>query len=181
MSQNLTMAIYELADRKPKIDTSAFVADSASIIGAVVLGAGSSVWYGAVLRGDNEPITVGAHSNVQEGAVLHTDPGYPCTIAENVTVGHQATLHGCTVGEGSLIGIQAVILNGATIGKECLIAAGTLVTEGKQIPDRSLVMGSPGKIVRQLTDKDILEMRRNAATYVHKAEVFNQSLKKIST
>ena len=174
------MAIYQFEDRIPDVDSSAFVADSASVIGSVKLGMGSSVWYGAVIRGDNEPISVGQNSNVQEGSTLHTDPGFPCTIGSNVTIGHQAMLHGCTVGDGSLIGIQAVVLNGAVIGKQCLIGAGALITEGKQIPDRSLVLGSPGKVVRQLTDEDLARMQRNAEVYVRKAQAFKKSLKKIS-
>ncbi len=174
------MAIYQFEERIPDVDSSAFVADTASVIGSVRLGAGSSVWYGAVIRGDNETITVGSNSNVQEGTTLHTDPGFPCTIGNHVTIGHQAMLHGCTVGDGSLIGIQAVVLNGAVIGKNCLIGAGALVTEGKQIPDGSLVLGSPGKVVRQLTEEDFTRMQRNADVYVRKAQAFKKSLKKIA-
>lgn len=174
------MAIYQFEDRSPDVDSSAFVADSASVIGSVKLSAGSSVWYGAVIRGDNEPIRIGQNSNVQEGSVLHTDPGFPCTLGDHVTVGHQAMLHGCNIGDGSLIGIQAVVLNGAVIGKQCLIGAGALVTEGKHIPDRSLVLGSPGKVVRQLTDEDLARMQRNAEVYVQKAQAFKKSLKKIA-
>ncbi|TAK90047.1 MAG: gamma carbonic anhydrase family protein [Burkholderiaceae bacterium] len=174
------MAVYQFENRIPAIDGSAFVADSASVIGSVTLAAGSSVWFGAVIRGDNEPITVGENSNVQEGTTLHTDPGFPCTIGNSVTIGHQAMLHGCTVGDGSLIGIQAVVLNGAVIGKNCLIGAGALVTEGKHIPDNSLVLGSPSKIVRQLGAEDFARMQRNAEVYVRKAQAFKKSLKKIS-
>lgn len=174
------MAIYQFEDRIPDVDSSAFVADSASVIGSVKLAAGSSVWYGAVIRGDNEPIHIGKNTNVQEGGVLHTDPGFPCTVGDEVTIGHQAMLHGCTVGNGSLIGIQAVVLNGAVIGEQCLIGAGTLITEGKHIPDRSLVLGRPGKVVRELTEEDLARLQRNADVYVRKAQAFKQSLKKIA-
>jgi carbonic anhydrase/acetyltransferase-like protein (isoleucine patch superfamily) len=138
------------------------------VIGKVTLGANSSVWFGATIRGDNERITVGDHSNVQEGAVLHTDPGYPLDIGENVTIGHQAMLHGCTIGDGALIGIQAVILNGAKIGKGCL-GAGALVTEGKEFPDNMLILGSPAKAVRALTADDITRLQGNADSYVNAA------------
>lgn len=137
------VTIYKLGENAPSIHESVFVADSATIVGKVVLEENASVWFGATIRGDNEPITVGAGSNVQEGAVLHTDPGCPLTIAPNVTVGHQAMLHGCTIGEGSLIGIQAVILNRAVIGRNCLVGAGAVITEGKAFPDNSLILGAP--------------------------------------
>lgn len=173
------MAVYQFENRIPQIDENAFVADSAAVIGSVVLGAGSSVWFSAVLRGDNEPIQIGQNSNVQEGAVLHTDPGCPLTVGENVTIGHQAMLHGCTIGDGSLIGMQAIVLNRAVIGKNCLIGAGALVTEGKVIPDNSLVVGSPGKVLRQLEPGDWANMQRNATAYVSKAQRFKTQLKKI--
>jgi len=173
------MAIYQLGENAPEIDPSAFVADTATVLGKVTLAASASVWFGATLRGDNEPITVGAGSNVQEGTVMHTDPGYPLVIGSNVTIGHQAMLHGCTVGDGSLIGIQAVILNGARIGKGCLVGAGALVTEGKQFPDGSLILGSPAKVVRQLTQEDQLRMEASAASYVARAQLFKTQLKKM--
>ena len=142
--------IYTLDGIAPQIDATAWVAPDANLIGRVVLEAASSVWFGATLRGDNEEIRVGAGSNVQEGAVLHTDMGYPLHIGENCTIGHQATLHGCTIGAGTLIGMGATVLNGARIGAGCLIGAGALITEGKVIPDGALVMGAPGKVMRQL-------------------------------
>lgn len=172
------MAIYRLGDRAPRIDPTAWVADSAELIGLVELAAEASIWFNCTLRGDNEPIRVGARSNVQENCVLHTDPGHPLTIGEHVTVGHQAMLHGCTIGDGSLIGIQAIVLNGARIGRECLIGAGALVTEGKSIPDRSVVMGAPGRIVRQVTDDEAANLRANNDTYVARARHFGQALKR---
>jgi carbonic anhydrase/acetyltransferase-like protein (isoleucine patch superfamily) len=159
--------LYRLNDRIPELrGDNHFIADSASVIGTVILENNVSVWYGAVLRGDNEPIHIGANSNVQDGAVLHTDIGIPLTVEANVSVGHQAMLHGCTVGEGSLIGIKAVILNHSIIGKNCLIGANTLITEGKVIPDNSLVIGAPGKVVRTLTETEIAALHANVAHYV---------------
>ncbi|PWF47768.1 gamma carbonic anhydrase family protein [Massilia glaciei] len=173
------MAIYQLGDDAPEIDETAYVADSASVIGKVTLGENASVWSGVTIRGDNERITVGANSNIQEGTVMHTDMGYPLTIGEGVTVGHQAMLHGCTVGDGALIGIQAVILNGAVIGKGCLVGAGALVTEGKQFPDNSLIIGSPAKAVRTLTEADLARLQSNAANYVARGQFFKAELKRI--
>ncbi len=157
---------------EPSVVSSAWVAPNASIIGQVFLAAHSSVWFHAVLRGDNEPITVGERSNIQESAVLHVDPGYALTIGNDVTVGHQAMLHGCQVGHGSLIGIQAIVLNGAIIGESCLIGAGSLISEGKVIPPRSLVMGTPGKVVRELTDQEVAGLFNSAAAYVQRSEQF---------
>ncbi len=173
------MAIYQLGERIPRIDESAFVAETATVIGLVILGRGVSVWPYATLRGDNEPITLGDGSNVQEGSVLHTDPGCPLTVGRNVTIGHQAMLHGCTIGDGSLIGIQAVILNNAVIGKNCLIGAGALVTEGKVIPDNSLVLGSPAKVVRELSAEDIARNHENTAGYVRRGAAYKTELKRI--
>ncbi|MFB9244103.1 gamma carbonic anhydrase family protein [Massilia antarctica] len=173
------MAIYQLGEHAPEIHSSAYVADSASLIGKVTLEANTSVWSGATLRGDNERITIGANSNVQEGTVMHTDMGFPLTIGSNVTVGHQAMLHGCTVGDGSLIGIQAVILNGARIGKGCLVGAGALVTEGKEFPDHSLIIGAPAKAVRTLSAEDIARLEGSAASYVARGQLFKTQLKKI--
>ncbi|MGF6273830.1 carbonic anhydrase/acetyltransferase-like protein (isoleucine patch superfamily) [Massilia sp. UYP11] len=173
------MAIYQLGEHAPEIDPSAYVADTATLVGNVTLAANASVWFGATLRGDNERITIGENSNVQEGTVMHTDPGYPLDIGKNVTVGHQAMLHGCTVGDGSLIGIQAVVLNGARIGKGCLVGAGALVTEGKEFPDHSLILGSPAKVVRTLTQEDLLRLERTAASYVARGQLFKAQLKKI--
>lgn len=173
------MAIYQLGEHAPEIDPSAFVAGSATLIGKVTLAANTSVWFGATLRGDNERITIGENSNVQEGTVMHTDMGYPLDIGQGVTIGHQAMLHGCTVGDGSLIGIGAVILNGARIGKGCLVGAGALVTENKTFPDHSLILGSPAKVVRTLTQEDLLRLQGNAASYVARGQLFNTQLKRI--
>ena len=171
------MTIYAYKDRTPELADDAWVAPGAHVVGSVQLAASSSVWFGAVLRGDNEPIRIGERSNVQEGAVLHTDMGFPLTVAAEVTIGHQAMLHGCTVGEGSLIGIQAVVLNGAVIGKESLVGAGALVTEGKTFPDRSLIIGSPAKAVRTLSDDEVQALHRSASNYVIKAAAFRSHLK----
>ncbi|QBE64959.1 gamma carbonic anhydrase family protein [Pseudoduganella lutea] len=173
------MTIYQLGDDAPEIDASAFVADSATLIGKVTLQANSSVWYGASLRGDNERITIGENSNVQEGTVMHTDMGYPLTIGRDVTIGHQVMLHGCTIGDGALVGIQAVILNGAKIGKGCLVGAGALVTEGKEFPDNVLIIGSPAKAVRELTADDVARLKGSADSYVQRAQLFKTNLKKI--
>ena len=147
------MAIYQLNDRVPVIPASCYIAEGVTIIGSVILGERVSIWSGAVLRGDNEPIVIGDDSNIQELSVLHTDPGAPLTIGRNVTVGHQVMLHGCTIGDGSLIGIQSVVLNRSVIGKDCLVGAGSVVTEGKSFPDRSMILGSPAKVVRELTPR----------------------------
>jgi carbonic anhydrase/acetyltransferase-like protein (isoleucine patch superfamily) len=173
------MTIYQLGEHAPEIDASAYVADSATLIGKVTLHANASVWFGTTIRGDNERITIGENSNVQENAVMHTDMGYPLTLGSNVTVGHQAMLHGCTVGDGSLIGIQAVILNGARIGKGCLVGAGALVTEGKEFPDNQLIIGSPAKAVRTLTEEDAARLLGSADSYVKRGQLFKTQLKKI--
>ncbi len=159
------MTIYRLGEHVHALATEVWVAPSAQVMGNVHLGANSSVWYGAVVRADNEPMHIGAGSNVQDGAVLHSDPGFALTIGENVTVGHQAMLHGCTVGDGSLIGIGAIVLNGARIGKNCLVAAGALVTEGKHFPDRSLIVGSPATVKRALSPEQIEGLLASAANY----------------
>lgn len=163
------MAIYRLGEHSPQIAADAWVAPEATVLGRVALGAAASVWYGAVLRGDNDLITVGERSNVQDGSVLHTDHGIPLVLGDDVTIGHQVMLHGCTVGSGSLIGIQSVILNGARIGKNCLVGAKSLVTEGKEFPDGSLIMGSPAKVVRVLTPEQIQGLMASAAHYVQQA------------
>lgn len=173
------MPIYRVGAHCPEIATTAFVAPEAVLIGQVLLAERSSVWFGAVIRGDNEPIVIGAASNVQEGAVLHADPGFPLTVGEGVTVGHQAMLHGCTIGEGSLIGIQAVVLNGAVIGKHCLVGAGAIVTERKVFPDRSLILGAPAKVVRELTDADVASLARSAADYAGRAATYRTELELI--
>lgn len=159
--------LYRLGDRQPELrGDNHFVADNATVVGSVILENNASVWFNAVLRGDNEPIYIGENSNIQDGAVLHTDLGFPLTVAENVTVGHMAMLHGCTVGAGSLIGIKAVLLNNCVIGKNCLVGAHALITEGKVIPDNSLVVGSPGRVIRQLTEAEIAAIQGNAAHYI---------------
>jgi carbonic anhydrase/acetyltransferase-like protein (isoleucine patch superfamily) len=170
------MPIYRLRGDAPQIPASAFVAPEATLIGKVKLGEGTGIWFGAVLRGDNELVSVGAGSNVQEGVVLHTDLGFPLTIGANVTIGHQAMLHGCTIGDGSLIGIQAVVMNGALIGRECLIGAGAIVTEGKQFPDRSLILGAPARVVRMLTEKEIASLAESAADYARKRDRYKADL-----
>ena len=147
------------------------------VIGKVKLEKNASVWWGSVLRGDNEPITVGEGSNIQDGCVLHTDPGFPLVIGNGVTVGHMAALHGCTIGDGSLIGIGAAVLTGATIGRDCLIGARALIPEGKTIPDNSLVMGAPGKVVREVTPEHIARMRDSAEQYVRNAELYRRALR----
>jgi carbonic anhydrase/acetyltransferase-like protein (isoleucine patch superfamily) len=173
------MAVYRLGGKTPSIADSAWVADSAQVIGAVELGADVGVWFGAVLRADTEPIRVGTGTSVQDGCVFHADPGFPLTVGENVTVGHQAMLHGCTVGDGSLIGIQAVVMNGANIGRHCLVGAGSLVTLGKEFPDGSLIVGSPARRVRALTAEEIAGLQRGAEHYIENARRFRSDLKKI--
>ena len=173
------MALYALEGKRPELRGSAWVADSAAVIGKVLIEDGASVWFNAVLRGDNEPITLGRMSNVQDGAVLHTDPGFPLTLAAEVLVGHQAMLHGCTIGEGSLIGIQAVVMNGAVLGRECLIGAGALIPEGKVIADRSLVLGAPGKVVRQLSDEEAAMIRLGCANYAERARRYRGQLRRL--
>ena len=154
-----------------------WIAPNAVVIGKVILKKNASIWFGATLRGDNDPIVVGENSNVQDGAVLHTDTGSPLTLGSNVTVGHLAMLHGCTIGDNSLIGIGAVILNGARIGKNCLIGAGALITEGKAIPDNSIVMGSPGKVVREISEKQRASLAHSALSYVANWRRYRSGLK----
>jgi carbonic anhydrase/acetyltransferase-like protein (isoleucine patch superfamily) len=171
------MPAYSLADLSPKLHPNSYIAPGAHVIGAVELADGASVWFNVVIRGDTEWIRIGPRSNVQEGAVLHTDLGFPLTVGQDVTIGHQAMLHGCTIGDGSLIGIQAVVLNGAKIGRNCLIGAGAIVTEGKEIPDNSLVLGAPGKVVRTLSEDDAQRLRLGAGHYVQNALRFRTTLR----
>ena len=173
------MAIYELDGMTPQIDDSAWVADSAQVIGQVKLGKDASIWFGTVLRGDSDLITVGEGSNIQDASVLHADAGVPLTVGCNVTVGHQVMLHGCTIGDESLIGIGAVVLNGAKIGKNCLVGAGSLVTEGKEFPDGSMIIGSPAKVARQLTPEQIEGLNQSAKNYVLNARRFKNGLRKL--
>lgn len=168
--------LYSLGERVPVVSAGCFVAPNAAVIGDVVLEEGASVWFSVTVRGDSERIVVGAGSNVQDGAVLHADPGYPLVIGPRVTVGHLAMLHGCTVGEGSLIGINAVVLNGAVLGAGCLVAANALVTEGMQVPDGAVVMGSPGKVVRMMEHEQRCALERNAMHYVGNAQRFRAGL-----
>lgn len=154
-----------------------WIAPSAVVIGKVILEEDASLWFGTVVRGDNEPIRIGARSNVQEGCVLHTDPGFPLTIGADCTIGHMVMLHGCTIGRGSLIGIGSIILNGVKIGEECLVGANTLIAEGKEIALRSMVLGSPGRIVRQLTDEDVKRFSGAAGRYVANWKRFAAGLK----
>ncbi|MEG2046393.1 MAG: gamma carbonic anhydrase family protein [Comamonas sp.] len=173
------MAIYELDGVAPVISPSAWVADSAQVMGQVELGEDASIWFGTVVRGDTDRITIGAGSNIQDASVLHADFGAPLTIGAHVTVGHQVMLHGCTIGDESLIGIGAVVLNGAKIGKNCLVGAGSLVTEGKEFPDGSMILGSPAKVVRQLTPEQIEGLRQSARHYVLNAQRFHKGLRKL--
>ena len=168
--------IYALGDVSPQIDDTAWVAPGCHVIGNVVLGAEASIWFGTTIRGDNDPIIVGKGSNVQENCVLHTDPGCPLTIGAGCTIGHKAMLHGCTIGDNSLVGMGATVLNGAVIGKNCLIGAGALVTENKVIPDGSLVMGVPAKVIRDLDDGAIAKLRASAAHYAQNAARFQRDL-----
>ncbi|PXA83584.1 gamma carbonic anhydrase family protein [Caulobacter sp. D4A] len=162
------MTVYSLGDVAPRLPPEGeyWIAPSASVMGNVVLEPNASVWWGAVLRGDNDPIMIGRNSNIQDGSVLHTDAGVPLTIGANVTVGHMVMLHGCTIGDGSLIGIGSIILNGARIGKNCLIGAGALITEGKEIPDNSMVVGAPGKIIREVSEHQAMILQASALHYV---------------
>ena len=173
------MAIYQLGELVPVVHPSAYVAESAAVIGNVHIAAHASVWFKASIRGDTDRIVIGENSNIQEGAVLHTDPGLVLTIGKNVTVGHQVMLHGCTIGDGSLIGIQAVILNGAKIGRNCLVGAGAVVTEGKEFPDNSLIIGAPAKAVRTTTEEQIAGMQKGAPNYVERAQTYKTALKRI--
>ena len=174
------MAIHRLGEDRPQLAATAWVAESAQVIGRVELGEDASVWFGAVLRGDTEPLVVGRDSNVQDNVVMHADEGYPILIGNGVTVGHQVLLHGCTIGDNSLIGIQTIILNGARIGRNCLVGAGSLVTEGKAFPDGVLVMGRPAKVVRELTPEQIEGLRASAAQYVARAARFRDSLVRLA-
>ena len=173
------MTVYALGNAEPHIEEGAYVADSATLIGMVHLGQGTSVWPQAVVRGDADSIHIGNRSNVQDGAVLHADPGFPLKVGDDVSVGHQAMLHGCTVGDGSLIGIKAVILNGASIGRNSLVAAGALVLEGASFPDNSLIVGAPAKCVRTLRDEQVADLLQNAADYVARGARYRAELRRV--
>jgi carbonic anhydrase/acetyltransferase-like protein (isoleucine patch superfamily) len=173
------MPRYRFRGFTPQVPASTFVADTASVIGRVILGEETSVWPGAVIRADSEPITIGDGSNVQDNAVLHVDPGVPMTIGRRVTIGHQVMLHGCTIGDGTLVGIQAIVLNHAVIGESSLVAAGAIITERKTFPPRSLIMGAPAKVVRELTDEDVAMLERAAAAYVTRRGLYLTELTRI--
>ncbi len=173
------MAVYEVNGATPALASTSWVADSAQVMGKVQLGEDVSVWFGCVIRGDNETIVIGAGSNIQDGSVLHSDWGQPLTLGERVSVGHKVMLHGCTIGAGSLIGIGAVILNGARIGRHCLVGAGSLVTEGKEFPDGSMILGSPARAVRQLSAEQIAGFQAIAQHYIENAKLFRTSLKQV--
>ena len=169
--------IYSLGDRNVEIvGDDYFIADNAKVIGSVIIHNDVSIWFNAVIRGDNDPITIGEGTNIQDGAVIHTDEGIPLNIGKGVTVGHQAMLHGCAIGDNSLVGINAVILNQAKIGKNCIIGANCLITQGKEIPDNSMVLGSPGKIVREVTQEEIEELKHSAEHYVQNYKRFKKEL-----
>lgn len=175
------MTLYRLNDLEPQLpgDGGYWIAPSADIVGNVHIGSGVSIWFGTTIRGDNEPITIGAGSNIQEQCVFHTDPGFPLVIGEGATIGHRALLHGCTIGDNALIGMGAIVLNGAKIGANCLIGAGALITEGKEIPDNSLVMGAPGKVVRTLSAEQITGIKQGATHYVANGQRFAAGLEAI--
>ncbi len=173
------MAIYRFERHMPDVAPDAYVADNATVLGRVRLGAKASVWFGASVRGDNDDIAIGAGSNVQDGAVLHVDPGFPMKIGERVSIGHQAMLHGCTIGDGALIGIQAIVLNGAVIGEQSLVGAGALVTEGKQFPPRSLILGAPAKVMRELTEQDLRMLKAAADSYIERSARYRASLVRV--
>ncbi|MDX9698972.1 MAG: gamma carbonic anhydrase family protein [Rhodocyclaceae bacterium] len=173
------MTLYALGDARPELGPGCWVADNATLIGRIKAGANVNIWFNVVARGDNDPITIGDNTNIQDSSVLHTDDGVPLTIGQDVTVGHMAMLHGCTIGDGSLIGMGAVVLNRAVIGASCIIGAKSLIPEGKVIPDRSLVVGSPGRVIRQLTDEEVASLQRNAAHYVDNARRYGAELTRL--
>ena len=173
------MAIYQLGDKKPVIPASCYISEEATIIGAVILGERVSIMFGAVLRADNEPITIGDDSNVQDNSVLHTDPGAPLVIGKGVTIGHCVMLHGCTIGDGALIGVGSVVLNHSVIGKDSLVGAGAVVTEGKTFPDRAVIFGSPAKAAREVSDDNVVRLRMSAESYVRRGAQYKADLKRI--
>jgi carbonic anhydrase/acetyltransferase-like protein (isoleucine patch superfamily) len=170
------LTIYKLGDDSPLVSASAYIAPNATVIGKVILAENSTVWFAATLRGDNETISIGADSNVQDSAVLHTDPGFPMSIGPHVSIGHQAMMHGCTVGEGTLIGIQSIVLNGAMIGKGCLVGAGALITERKVFPDGTLILGAPAKAIRELTDEERENLIKVAKNYAQRGAYYRTHL-----
>jgi carbonic anhydrase/acetyltransferase-like protein (isoleucine patch superfamily) len=175
----MPVALYQLDAHCPEVADSAWIADNAQVMGAVKVAADASVWFGVTVRGDTETISIGEGSNIQDGSVMHADHGKPLTVGKHVTVGHMVMLHGCSIGDESLIGIGAVVLNGAKIGKNCLVGAGSLVTEGKEFPDGSMIMGSPAKVVRELTPEQIQGLRLSAQHYIENARRFKAGLKRL--
>jgi carbonic anhydrase/acetyltransferase-like protein (isoleucine patch superfamily) len=168
------MPLYEIDGHRVSVPASGrfWVAETAVLVGRIVIEEDASVWFGTVARGDNEPIVIGARANVQDGCVLHTDPGFPLSIGPEATIGHRVILHGCTIGKGALIGMGAIVLNGAEIGEECLIGAGALIPEGKKIPPRSVVVGAPGRVAREVTEKDLAVMRGGVLVYVNRWQAY---------
>ncbi|MDH4377854.1 MAG: gamma carbonic anhydrase family protein [Ramlibacter sp.] len=173
------MALYEIDGKSPRLGSGVWVADSADVVGDVEIGDNASVWFGVVIRGDNETIRIGKGSNVQDLSVLHSDQGKPLSIGNNVTLGHQVMVHGCTIGDNSLIGIGSVVLNGAVIGRNCIVGAGSVVTEGKEFPDNSLIIGSPAKVVRTLDDAAAARLAASAENYIANSRRFARGLKKV--
>jgi len=173
------VAVYALGERRPQIDPSVYIAEGARVIGDVALGPGASVWFNAVLRGDTERIVIGEDTNIQDGAVVHADPGYPCVVGARVVAGHGAILHGCQVGDDCLIGMGAIVLNGARLGPGCIVAAGALIPEGREIPERSLVMGVPARVVRAVTDEELAEIRAAAERYRQRAATYRSTLRQV--
>lgn len=173
------MGNYALGERTPVCATDSWVADNATLIGSVRLAAGASVWFGVVIRADNDSISIGERSNIQDNAVLHTDAGIPLILGRAVTVGHQAMLHGCRIGDGSLIGIGAIVLNGATIGAGCLVGAGALIAEGKSYPERTLILGSPARVVRDLSDEEVAGLAAAADGYFQRWQNYVQALRRL--
>lgn len=173
------MTVYALGDLAPDLHADTWIAPDANVIGRVVLEEGASVWFGATIRAEHEEVRIGAGSNIQDNCVLHVDPGYPLRVGRNCTIGHKVMLHGCSIGDNSLVGMGATILNGARIGRNCLVGAGALVTENREIPDNSVVMGAPGKVVRQVSDADAGRMASGARHYQDNMRRFRQDLKRI--
>lgn len=171
------MPIYELDSLSVEIDSGVWIAPTATVVGRVIIHRDASIWWGAVLRGDNDSIVVGEATNIQENCVVHTDPGFPVSIGDRVTIGHNAVVHGCTLGDNSLIGINSTILNGVEIGKNCLIGSNTLLTEGKKIPEGVLVLGSPGRVVRELAPHEVAELRESSDRYVQNASFYRTHLR----
>lgn len=172
------MPVYDLGTQKPRLDDGVFIAPDANVIGDVILKEGASIWFGATLRGDIETISVGKNSNIQDGSVMHTDAHNPCTVRDNVTVGHMVMLHGCDIGDNSLIGIGSVILNGAKVGKNCIVGAKALITEGKEFPDGKLILGSPAKVVRDVTEEEIAMMAASAERYAKRGQRYLEEMSK---